>query len=330
LAIDLGFAKVKELFSLEVDMPFAYDARETADVALSLLLDRFEAKGNGYLTTKIKSILQECNYDIETATQLICQISESRIFDNKEYPDLLESMSQKSKPVHLTHPSSYAEATAAPASAASSASSAFELTSSTSSKSKSCKIVLDESLGLPKSVSSTNNQILESQYWRSCAEKEWTLMTRSFAESATSSNRKSGASILHSTSARQHQNNMHLMNRKASICTIKANNPHIDISVSSSGDIEFSLPSPPPSSSSTVTIDCHGISSKEAVDLVESIFDYLHFNSKTSVRGLNIIVGQGRHSKDGQRKLAPAVRKYLDSIGIRSQDVDGVIVVKFR
>lgn len=94
-AIDTAFLRVQEAIANDAELKF--DFRSTQHVALSLLIDRFDAKHNATLTAKIKSILIESNYDIEAATERICILFESKLNDELEYPSLEQSLLISSK-----------------------------------------------------------------------------------------------------------------------------------------------------------------------------------------------------------------------------------------
>lgn len=68
--------------------------------------------------------------------------------------------------------------------------------------------------------------------------------------------------------------------------------------------------------------DLHGLYVREAVQFVESVFEYHKSNHRMILR---FIIGKGNHSIGNISRLGPALKKYLDSHHISYTALDGEI-----
>ena len=68
--------------------------------------------------------------------------------------------------------------------------------------------------------------------------------------------------------------------------------------------------------------DLHGLLVREAIQFVESIFNFYGTENRVILR---FIVGRGNHSIGRVLRLGPALKKYLESINIQYTVLDGEI-----
>lgn len=116
------------------------------------------------------------------------------------------------------------------------------------------------------------------------------------------------------------------------LALIRAANPHLSVVLSTAGKV--TLENFPPSPDRESSVDLHGLTVREAVELAESVL-MACADSRSKQQGRQqgrirkttvvFIVGKGLHSQDGRSRLGPAITAKLSRHGVPYVSREGII-----
>lgn len=333
-AINNAFDYLQQLQDMEChDSNDKFNEMDTKNMALLLMMDRFEVKNTETsMKRKIQTVLVECHYDIDHATQVLDEILNKDLLDNESlFPELHDSMIYSKfmskhdfndsirpvKPV-LT----YLDA-------------AFEnQTSKTSSRCKNGLEILKrdwkpqiivQDVNVNQRLDGNHKQkfLTEAHYWRNISRMECNQMKHKFQIAANSYLQKKGSIAGHlSTHGYEYQRQMNIANNKAALCLLKANNPMLAIGLNENHELQFI--SCELNSSKRLQFDLHGLTYKEAIGFLES---FLSISYSQSIHAkVVLIVGMGNHSVRNVPVLAPRLQHFMSKQGIDSHLKEGELI----
>ena len=340
-AIDAGFAFLNELnqcessseeeenyecFEFEENETQEIDDRTVQQVALSLLLEQFNAVHNDLLSSRIESILIECNYDIEAATEKICSIHENGGIMNESFPDLRDGIAISKVLGKYSYNTkivgSYKQITSIEPKSLNYNERVNEKIVTT--KYKPIIIVTDNVVNNKHNMSSEKLRE-EALFWRNKAQEEHVVMKQKLHQIASNRYYKRlPMSEYMSESCHNNHSMINNANYNAVICILRSNNLNYQFELNSNGSIAYKGPIEPNLWKNTTirsehrleSIDLHGIYVKEALIVLQSIIHY--YSNLTSNVTVKLVVGVGNHSANNQARLGPAILSYLNHNKYRS------------
>lgn len=309
------------------------DEQSTQEVALSFLLDQFEARENSSFASMIRRTLEECRYDIDEASLRICDIASTGYLEriDQDFPSLEDGVAiskiigDKPLPSMTTFKSiSQLDINQG---------SKIKITADTKAIKKPWKpqIIVASSTDMIQSKKSKGSYFDEYNRWRNVAADERNQMASKFVEAAASYHRRKGLSGHLSDVGYRHRDLMNIANLRAAVCALNAHNDPLFFDCDEAGNIQLIeiQRHDSPSNPWTLKVDLHNLTVVEGIHAFNSVKTKINATSQYS--SIDLIVGQGRHSRKQVSVLGPNLLKYLRHEGFAcSDDGRGMIQVRWK